>query len=716
MSSTKIICFACDNTNSPEATICTHCGTVLSRITSQTNEVTAPLLPSGALLHERYHVLHIIGQGGMSTVYKAEDTKLGQRLVAVKEMTLPNIYTQEELDKVLGAFEREALLLAKLSHPYLPSIYEHFSENGHWYILMQYIRGETLDQCLRVILDRRVAIEDVLNIGIKLCEVLGYLHAQTTPIIFSDLKPSNIMLTPERNLYLIDFGIARRYETTLADDRKFVSQGYSPPEQYQRTQISPRADIYSLGATLHQMLSGLHPSNSGPNFPPLQLGDLLWNKELETLIMSMLKQKEEERPSNIIVVKQSLQHITDLLVQEKNVAVDSLVEGKGAALWDIPLQEDSSGGKTSTTPSSTFDQGSASQKSDSWITQPAPPLEICPVCGANARPSDNYCLNCGQRLLPDDVASTIPVTLENPLATLPPVSTPSLPASIVHSNIRLSLSHITALAWSPNGLYLAAANFEGPILNIYTTLAVRLSHASLFAKKELWKNAVIYSAKMSGTCGMWLRVIEDGKGELTLFYDESASLETRFHFEEYVRVHLQRKALPESINTRHIHRCKCGFVASDQLVRMRMERKLSWFTCPACETWVDLQNHDEQLRSTSSSRISEMDRAADVERARATAKSTIQGKQKTSDFDVFLCYNTTNRDAVISIGEQLKEKGLLPWLDEWELRPGMPWQRQLEKQIQQVKSAAVFVVTGGRDTSFPESICGTRLSGYTCIA
>lgn len=202
--------------------------------------------------------------------------------------------------------------------------------------------------------------------------------------------------------------------------------------------------------------------------------------------------------------------------------------------------------------------------------------------------------------------------------------------------------------------------FEGSVLNIYATLAVRLSHSNLFLRKELWKDAVLYEAVVGGIGGIWLKLIEDGKGELTLFFEEQMSHEMRFHFEEYVRIHLQRKALPESVQSRRIHRCECGFTASNQLVLMHKERGFNWFTCPICETRVDLRDPAELLRRTAKSQVPEMDRAADVQRARATAQVTVQGKQETNDFDVFLCYNSIDREMVIEVGNHLKEEGLLP--------------------------------------------------------
>jgi hypothetical protein len=241
-----------------------------------------------------------------------------------------------------------------------------------------------------------------------------------------------------------------------------------------------------------------------------------------------------------------------------------------------------------------------------------------------------------------------------------------------------------------------AFTFEGPIRNIYATLAVRLSHSGFFEKKELWKNAITYRSRVSGICGLWLKVIDDGKGELTLFFDAQASEETRFNFEEYVQLHLERKALPESIKRQSIFRCQeCGFVATDQLVRKRTERDFNWFNCPVCGTNVSLLDYKERLRAVALSQVPEMDRAADVKRAKAKAQTTVQGKQETEDFDVFLCYNHNDQKTIIEIGERLKERGLLPWLDIWEQRPGFSWQAVLEVHIRSIKAAAVFVGKSG---------------------
>jgi GTPase SAR1 family protein len=238
--------------------------------------------------------------------------------------------------------------------------------------------------------------------------------------------------------------------------------------------------------------------------------------------------------------------------------------------------------------------------------------------------------------------------------------------------------------------------FEGPVLNIYATLAVRLARSGVFKKQDLWKNAVTYTTSRGGTCGMYLRNIGEGRGDLTLFFDEVVSEETRFNFEEYVQVYLQRRALHESFKRHPIFTCNvCGFVVSEQLLRIRNARGFNWLDCSGCGTRIVLLDRGRQFTTTPSSHIIEMDRAADKQREYEVAQSILQGEIVIGDFDVFLCHHGIDKPIVKRIGEQLKKHGILPWLDEWELRPGLPWQRLLEVQIEHIRTVAVFVGKDG---------------------
>ncbi len=235
-----------------------------------------------------------------------------------------------------------------------------------------------------------------------------------------------------------------------------------------------------------------------------------------------------------------------------------------------------------------------------------------------------------------------------------------------------------------------AYGFQGPVLNLYATLAVRLWHSGMFKDQELWKNAVVYKTRARGECGMFLKQIEEGKAELTLFYSEETGPDTRLLFEDYIAAHLQRRALPETIYRRRIIVCQgCGFVVSDQLLRLRQERGLDSLICPSCDTRISLV--EAVAVAVEAVTVSELDKEADVRREKEAAVSVIEGKRKTGDFDVFLCHNSKDKPAVKEIAKKLIEHGILPWLDEWELRPGDVWIKELDRIIKLVKTAAVFV-------------------------
>ncbi len=239
-------------------------------------------------------------------------------------------------------------------------------------------------------------------------------------------------------------------------------------------------------------------------------------------------------------------------------------------------------------------------------------------------------------------------------------------------------------------------DFEGPVQNIFATLVVRLSHSGVFKKRETWKDAVTFTARVGGTCGLFLHNMGEGHAELTLFYEKTIGEETRFYFEEYVHTHLQRRALTETIQRRRIYACqKCGEPLTDSAVRRRREAGYDWIRCGVCETQVLILEREEQLTPIRQAVVQEMDRSADAQRDLSAAASMLQGKIATGDFDVFLCHNVKAKPRVKEIGEKLKEHGILPWLDEWELRPGLSWQQHLEKQIRHIKSVAVFVGKDG---------------------
>jgi WD40 repeat protein/predicted Ser/Thr protein kinase len=264
-----------------------------------------------SILNRRYRIIHPLGKGGMGVVYKATDALLGHRFVALKEMDLRGVDAQD-IANAITACRREALILAGLTHPNLPRIYDYFEENGKAYLVMDFIEGETLADLLHHTPDKRLGAEEVLSIAEQLCSVLAYLHARRPPIIFRDMKPVNIMMTyKERHLYLIDFGIARFFKPRQARDTRFLgTAGYAAPEQY-LAQTSASSDIYSLGVTLHELLTGLSPAQgkAPAHFPAIREYNPHVPFSLETLIRQMLDPLPSKRPATVAAIKQQLQQI-----------------------------------------------------------------------------------------------------------------------------------------------------------------------------------------------------------------------------------------------------------------------------------------------------------------------------------------------------------------------------------------------------------------------
>ena len=272
--------------------------------------------PRGTLLQRRYRVIEAVGTGGYGVVYKAEDTSYNDYLVAVKSINLAGLSTQEVIEAT-EAFNREVTLLSNLRHASLPLIHDHFTDPEHWYMVMDFIEGETLeDYITHADPDvpqngtRCLPLPEVLDIGMQLCTALGYLHMQEPAIIFRDLKPANIMRMADGHLSLIDFGIARRFTQGQAKDTiPLGSPGYAAPEQYGRTQTTPRSDIYSLGAVLHQLVTGDDPAESPFQFAHLLTEDNAVLKALDELLLQMVERDERNRPGSITIVKRRLQQI-----------------------------------------------------------------------------------------------------------------------------------------------------------------------------------------------------------------------------------------------------------------------------------------------------------------------------------------------------------------------------------------------------------------------
>lgn len=255
----------------------------------------------GAVIDGKYEILKEIGRGGMSTVYLAMDKRLNKQW-AVKEIRKKGSGKNDEV--VVNSLLAEANLMKRLDHPALPRIVDIIDNGVTIYVIMDYIEGESLDKILSEY--GAQPEEQVIEWAKQLCDALSYLHSQRPPIIYRDMKPANVMLKPEGNIKIIDFGIAREYkEQNLADTTVLGTKGYAPPEQYSG-QTDPRSDIFALGMTMHHLLTGIDPRN-GETYAPVRQ----WNPELsegiEAIIDKCVQPAAENRYQNCTQLLQDLQ-------------------------------------------------------------------------------------------------------------------------------------------------------------------------------------------------------------------------------------------------------------------------------------------------------------------------------------------------------------------------------------------------------------------------
>ncbi len=240
------------------------------------------------LCDDEYYIHRVIGHGGMGKVYLAAHSELTVP-VAIKQARSDSMLPESAiatLDCLLQGeepppmqefptsggghtdrFFHEALFLARMHHPALPSLYDYFYEDGYWYMVMDYIPGQTLTAYLRQ--QGPLPPLEALSYALQLCDVFDYLHRQTPPIVYRDLKPSNVLITPDGTLMLVDFGIARYFKEGQSNDTTdFGSPGYASPEQYQTEgQTDGRSDLYSLGVLIYEMVTGHRPPSTDGGSP-----------------------------------------------------------------------------------------------------------------------------------------------------------------------------------------------------------------------------------------------------------------------------------------------------------------------------------------------------------------------------------------------------------------------------------------------------------------
>ncbi len=303
-------------------------------------------LQPGLILVSRYSIQSVVGVGGMGAVYSARDMHFPnvEKKVAVKEMI--NIARDPVIhDTIVRNFEREANLLATLNHPSIPRIYDYFTQDDRSYLIIEFIEGQDLEAILAATQDFLPEVQ-VVNWAIELCDVLSYLHNnKPEPIIFRDIKPSNIMVNPQGHILLVDFGIARTFHTGQKGTM-IGTEGYSPPEQY-KGEATQRADIYALGATLHHLLTRRDPRMEPPfSFEERKVRSInpAISSELEAVIMKALCYEPDKRYSTADEMKEAL--ITSAkktgLLQKLPAAIKPLIHEKTevSSAWKFECEDE----------------------------------------------------------------------------------------------------------------------------------------------------------------------------------------------------------------------------------------------------------------------------------------------------------------------------------------------------------------------------------------
>ncbi len=264
------------------------------------------VLNVGDLIDRRYRVVKHIATGGMGAIYKGEDTRL-QTVVAIKEM-IDFFQTEEDKNYAIKRFREEALLLADLRHPNIPRVTDNFIENNKYYLIMDFVEGKSAEKIIMENGGRGLPEQRVLEWGIQICDVLDYLHSHNPPIIYRDMKPSNVMILTDDNVMLVDFGIARHF-SPRRPGTMIGTHGYAPPEQY-KGNTEPKSDLYALGATMHHLLTGNDPTKGVPfNFKPIRQLRPELSEDMERILEKALENLPDKRFSTAGEMKKELENL-----------------------------------------------------------------------------------------------------------------------------------------------------------------------------------------------------------------------------------------------------------------------------------------------------------------------------------------------------------------------------------------------------------------------
>lgn len=281
---------------------------------------------AGTILNNRYEIVKRLGKGATSKVYLVRDLKMDGALLALKQMSVDFI-DYDQYIKAMEDFNREADILSKLGHPSIPSLHDYFLADGNFILVMQYVEGNTLEQKLNQSPMQWLEEKQVTEWSIQLCNTLNYLHLLDPPIIYRDLKPANIIFDEKlQRIFLIDFGIARFIKASVSFVTAIGTFGYAPPELC-NGKVEPASDIYSLGATMYHLLTGIVPELLDPMFNfslrilPRRINGNI-SIEMESILMKALAGKPENRFSSAQEMKIELENHLNNIINKNTTTED----------------------------------------------------------------------------------------------------------------------------------------------------------------------------------------------------------------------------------------------------------------------------------------------------------------------------------------------------------------------------------------------------------
>jgi len=274
-------------------------------------------LSQGTILNSKYNIIRLLGKGGMGNAYLADTLCQPYMRLVIKELNPAGFDDAEEAWEL---FKKEANFMKKFSHHGIPKIFDFFNENHRDYLAIEYIDGQTLEEILKST-PGSVTIDKSISWAIEIADIMDYLHNSFEfPIVYRDIKPANIIITPLGKVKLIDFGIARYYNPDKSIDTfRLGSPGYAPPELYKgHVQSSPQSDIYSLGVLLFQMLTKYDPSEAPFKFPPMKSLNSEISEGLEKII---LKSIEIQPLKRYLSMKDFKEALMDYMGIEEEISV-----------------------------------------------------------------------------------------------------------------------------------------------------------------------------------------------------------------------------------------------------------------------------------------------------------------------------------------------------------------------------------------------------------